>query len=72
MEDKIKKILEQDINDISDEEYEMLEDRLKQIEEHLDYCDRRDRVCLAIDGEQERAEYEEEYEIIYSYMYKDI
>jgi len=72
MEDKIKKILEQDINDISDEEYEMLEDRLKQIEEHLDYCDRRDRVCLAIDGEQERAEYEGEYEIIYNYMYKDI
>lgn len=41
---------------------EIVENKIKEIENRLDYCNKRDKVCLAIDGEQERLNLEIEFE----------
>lgn len=60
MKKEMKKILKKDYDDLTDEEIEIIENRIEELEQLLDYFDRRDRVCCAIDGEEERYEVEEE------------
>lgn len=60
MKKEIKKIFKKDYDDLTDEEIEIIENRIEELEQLLDYFDRRDRVCCAIDGEEERYEVEEE------------
>ena len=52
-----------------DEEIEIIENRIEELEQLLDYFDRRDKVCCAIDGEQERYEVETELEQLKEKIY---
>lgn len=69
MEEKIKKLLTKDYNDLTEEEIEILENRLTELTKLLDYFNRRDKVCFAIDGEQERYKVESEIEQIQDILY---
>lgn len=69
MKKEIKKILKKDYEDLTEEEIEILENRLEELGKQLDYINRRDKVCCAIDGEQERYEVEEEIEKIQDILY---
>ena len=69
MKKEIKKILKKDYDDLTDEEIEIIENRIKELEKQLDYFDRRDKVCCAIDGEQERYEVETELEQLKEKIY---
>lgn len=69
MKKEIKKILKKDYEDLTEKEIEILEDRLEELGEQLDYINRRDEVCYAIGGEQERYEVEEEIERIQDILY---
>lgn len=69
MKEKIQELLEKDYKDLTDEEIELMEDRICELEKLLDYFDRRDKVCCSIDGEQERYEVESEIEQIQDILY---
>lgn len=69
MKKEIKKILKKDYEDLTEKEIEILENRLEELGKQLDYINRRDEVCCAIDGEQERYEVEEEIEKIQDILY---
>ena len=69
MKKEIKKILKKDYDDLTDEEIEIIENRIEELEKQLDYFDRRNKVCCAIDGEQERYEVEEELEQLEEKIY---
>lgn len=43
---------------------ECIEQRIEAIEKHLKYCEERDKVCLAIDGDIEVMKLEEELEML--------
>lgn len=69
MKKEIKKILKKDYDDLTDEEIEIIENRIEELEKQLDYFDRRNKVCCAIDEEQERYEVEEELEQLEEKIY---
>ncbi len=69
MEKEIKKILKKDYDDLTDEEIEIIENRIEELEQLLDYFDRRDKVCCAIGGEQDRYDAEEELEQLKEKIY---
>lgn len=69
MKKEIKEILKKDYMDLTEKEIEILENRLEELGKQLDYINRRDKVCCAIDGEQERYEVEEEIEKIQDILY---
>ena len=68
---KIEDLLKKNVEDLTDEEYEQIENRIIELEKHLEYCNRRDEVCLAIDGEQERYEIETELEELNKFLYEE-
>lgn len=43
---------------------EYIEQRIEEIKKHLKYCEERDKVCLAIDGDIEVMKLEEELEML--------
>lgn len=50
---------------------EQIEERIAEIKRHLKYCEERDKVCLAIDGEQEVMELEAELERLENMLYEE-
>lgn len=48
--------------ELTAEEIEVIENQIEDIKKKLKYCEERDKVCLAIDGEQEVMELECELE----------
>lgn len=71
-ENKIDELLNKKYEDLTDEEIETLENRLDELQKTLDYFDRRDKVCCAIDGEQERDEVENKIAQINKLLYEEI
>ena len=65
----IENIMKKDYEDLTEEEIETLENRLEELEMLLEYFDRRDKVCCAIDGEEERYEVESEIKKIQNILY---
>ncbi len=69
MKEKIQELLEKDYDDLTDEEIELMEDRISELEKLLEYLDKRDEVCCAVDGDEEREEIEEELEELQEKIY---
>lgn len=69
MENKIKKLLKKDYEDLTEEEIEILENRLEELGKQLDYINRRDEVCCVIGGDEEREEVEDEITKIQDILY---
>mgnify|MGYP004630499921 CR=1 FL=1 len=69
MKKEIKKLLKKDYEDLTEEEIEILENRLEELGKQLDYINRRDEVCCVIGGDEERDEVEEEIEKIQDILY---
>lgn len=69
MKKEIEKILKKDYEDLTEEEIEILENRLEELEKQLNYINRRDEFCCVIGGDEEREEVEEEIEKIQDILY---
>lgn len=69
MKKEIKKILKKDYNNLTKKEVEMLENRLEELKKQLDYINRRDEVCCAINGDEEKYEAEEEIKQMEDILY---
>ena len=65
----LKQIMKKNYDNLTDEEIEIVENRIEELEKQLDYFDRRDKVCCSIDGEQERYEIETELEQLKEKIY---
>ncbi len=65
----LKQIMKKNYDDLTDEEIENIENRIKELEKQLDYFDKRDKVCCSMDGEQERYEVETELEQLEEKIY---
>ncbi len=61
-EECLEQIMKKDNEDLTDKEIEIIENRIEELEKLLDYFNERDKVCLALDGYEERCEVEEELE----------
>lgn len=62
-------MLKKDYEDLTEKEIGILENRLRKLRKQLDYINRRDEVCCAIDGDEERHEVEEEIKQIQDILY---
>lgn len=71
-ENKIDELLNKKYEDLTDEEIEKLENRLDELQKTLDYFSRRDEICCAIDGEQEKYEVENKIAQINKLLYEEI
>ena len=62
-------MLKKDYKDLTEKEIGILENRLRELRKQLDYINKRDEVCCAIDGDKERHEVEEEIKQIQDILY---
>lgn len=65
----LKQIMKKNYDNLTDEEIEIVENRIEELKQLLDYFNRRDKVCCSIDGEQERYEVEMELEQLEEKIY---
>ena len=66
---KLKRIMKKDYDDMTEEEISVIEDRIEELENLIDYFDRRDEVCCVCGGENDRYEAEDELERLRNKIY---